>query len=113
MGEPTSAEMATMSYMQRVGTDTGSDGSSSILSHSFKKKTATPHLRILYFDNLRVIGWQVVSLGSEGRRQVVPGAFGGIRLHLPARQRPLPGHDRGRMPRREPRQPPSQNLFAP
>merc|ERR1719353_595346 len=54
--EPTSAEMATMSYMQRVGTDTGSDGSSSILSHSFKKKTATPHLRILYFDNLRVIG---------------------------------------------------------
>merc|ERR1719506_2193974 len=54
--EPTPAEMATISYMQRVGTDTGSDGSSSILSHSFKKKTSTPHLRILYFDNLRVIG---------------------------------------------------------
>merc|ERR1712032_44747 len=56
MGEPTPAEMATISYMQRVGTDTGSDGSSNILSHSFKKKTSTPHLRILYFDNLRVIG---------------------------------------------------------
>ena len=54
--EPTPAEQATMSYMQRVGTDTGSDGSSNILSHSFTKKTATPHLRILYFDNLRVIG---------------------------------------------------------
>merc|ERR1719261_2354120 len=54
--EPTPAEMATISYMQRVGTDTGSDGSSNILSHSFKKKTSTPHLRILYFDNLRVIG---------------------------------------------------------
>merc|ERR1712032_1462250 len=77
MGEPTSAEMATMSYMQRVGTDTGSDGSSSILSHSFKKKTATPHLRILYFDNLRVIGhgkwcrWQAqtADLHYEGQRQ--------------------------------------------
>merc|ERR1719238_2143725 len=42
--EPTSAEMATISYMQRVGTDTGSDGSSSILNHNFKKKTSTAPL---------------------------------------------------------------------
>merc|ERR1712159_121540 len=53
--EPTPAEQATMSYMQRVGTDNGSDGGI-ILRHSFKKKTSTAHLRILYFDNLRVIG---------------------------------------------------------
>merc|ERR1711977_594778 len=37
--EPTSAEMATMSYMQRVGTDTGSDGSSNILSHVLRVLT--------------------------------------------------------------------------
>ena len=54
--EPTAAEQATMSYMQRVGTDNGSDQSSNILSHSFTKKSSSPHTRILYFDNLRVIG---------------------------------------------------------
>jgi len=54
--EPTPAEQATISYMQRVNTDTSSDGSSNILTHTFKKKTSTSHLRILYFDNLRVVG---------------------------------------------------------
>merc|ERR1712151_719256 len=54
--EPTPAEMATISYMQRVGTDNGSDQSSNILSHSCTKRSSSPHTRILYFDNLRVIG---------------------------------------------------------
>jgi hypothetical protein len=54
--EPTPAEQSMVSYMQRINTDNGSDGTSSVLSMSFTKKSATSNLRILYYDNLRVIG---------------------------------------------------------
>lgn len=54
--EPTAAEQATMSYLQRVGTDNGSDASSNVLSLKFTKKKGNTHTRILYFDNLRVYG---------------------------------------------------------
>ena len=43
-------------YMQKVGTNTDSDSTSSVLSHSFTKKSASSSVRILYYDNLRVIG---------------------------------------------------------
>jgi len=54
--EPTAAEQATMSYLQRVGTDNGSDQSSNVLSLGFTKKRGNTHTRILYYDNLRVYG---------------------------------------------------------
>merc|ERR1711934_514288 len=54
--EPTAAEQATMSYLQRVGTDNGSDQSSNVLSLQFTKKKGNTHTRILYYDNLRVYG---------------------------------------------------------
>ena len=43
-------------YMQKVGTDNGSDSHSSVLSHSFTKKSTKSSVRILYYDNLRVVG---------------------------------------------------------
>ena len=45
-----------MTYMQRINTDNGSDGTSSVLSTSFIKKSSSSSVRILYYDNLRVIG---------------------------------------------------------
>lgn len=54
--EPTPKEQAAISYMQKVGTDNGADQTSSVLTHSFTKKSADSKLRILYYDNLRVVG---------------------------------------------------------
>jgi len=54
--EPTPAEQAMFTYMQKVGTDNGSDSHNSIVSTSFTKKSASSSARILFYDNLRVIG---------------------------------------------------------
>jgi len=66
--EPTPEEMKLISYQQKTRTDQGSDYSDSVLSFKFKKQK--PHrnwiMRILYYDNLRVIGsdkwcrWEVM-----------------------------------------------------
>ena len=47
-----------ITYMQKVGTDSSSDGTSSVLSTSFTKKSSSSSssVRILYYDNLRVVG---------------------------------------------------------
>merc|ERR1712146_68207 len=72
--EPTAAEQATITYLQRVGTDNGSDGSGNVLSMAFTKKTSSPYTRILYFDNLRVVGsnrwcrWEARVDASRARR---------------------------------------------
>ena len=54
--EPTPQEQSMMTYMQKVGTDNGSDQSKSVLASSFTKKSSSSSVRILYYDNLRVIG---------------------------------------------------------
>ena len=54
--EPTPAEQSMITYMQHVGTDNASDGTSSVLTTSFTKKSSASSVRILYYDNLRVIG---------------------------------------------------------
>lgn len=53
--EPTPKEQAMITYMQRVNTANGSDSSNSVLATSFVKKSAASNVRILYYDNLRVI----------------------------------------------------------
>merc|ERR1711988_1062330 len=67
--EPTPQEQALTSYQQKIRTDQGSDYSDSVLSFSFKKKKPKENwvMRILYYDNLRVIGrlaWTTRALGS-------------------------------------------------
>merc|ERR1712146_709219 len=96
--EPTAAEQATITYLQRVGTDNGSDGSGNVLSMAFTNKTSSPYTRILYFDNLRVVGsnrWCRWEARVDGKSCAAPLAG---RVHQGWRQRPLPVHDRGRMP---------------
>ena len=69
--EPTPAEQSMVTYMQRINTDNGSDGTSSVLSTSFTKKSSSSSVRILYYDNLRVIGhgkwcrWEVKVNGKS------------------------------------------------
>jgi len=66
--EPTPEEMKLISYQQKVRTDQGSDYSDSVLSFKFKKHKPNKNwiMRILYYDNLRVVGsgkwcrWEVM-----------------------------------------------------
>jgi len=53
--EPTKHEQAMISYSQRMNTDNGHDGGN-VLTFNFKKKSQTSTMRLLYYDNLRVIG---------------------------------------------------------
>merc|ERR1719409_2668790 len=70
--EPTPQEQALISYQQKTRTDQGSDYSDSVLSFKFKKKKPKENwvMRILYYDNLRVIGsgkwcrWEVTVEGG-------------------------------------------------
>merc|ERR1712210_444813 len=78
--------------MQRINTDNGSDGTSSVLSMSFTKKSATSNLRILYYDNLRVIGhgkWCRWEVKVDGKSCAAPLAgsvytYKGDNDHYPA-----------------------------
>ena len=54
--EPTPAEQSMVTYMQKVSTDNGADSTSSVLSTSFTKQSSSSSVRILYYDNLRVVG---------------------------------------------------------
>ena len=54
--EPLPQEQSMITYMQKVGTDSSSDSTSSVLSTSFTKKSSSSSVRILYYDNLRVVG---------------------------------------------------------
>jgi hypothetical protein len=54
--EPTPQEMKLITYSQKLGTDNGADSSASVNSMSFKKLSAKSTIRIVYYDNLRVIG---------------------------------------------------------
>ena len=69
--EPTPQEQSMMTYMQKVGTDNGSDQSKSVLASSFTKKSSSSSVRILHYDNLRVIGngkwcrWEVTVDGKS------------------------------------------------
>merc|ERR1719174_3222510 len=73
--EPTPAEQSMVTYMQRINTDNGSDGTSSVLATSFTKKSSSSSVRILYYDNLRVIGhgkWCRWEVKVNGRSCPVP-----------------------------------------
>ena len=73
--EPTPQEQSMMTYMQKVGTDNGSDSSSSVLAHSFTKVSGATNLRILYYDNLRVKGadqWCRWEVKVDGKSCTVP-----------------------------------------
>jgi hypothetical protein len=73
--EPTKAEQSKITYMQRVNTDKSSDYSNNLLSMSFVKKTQKSVMRILYYDNLRVIGsgkWCRWEVKVDGRSCKVP-----------------------------------------
>ena len=53
--EPTKNEQAMISYSQAMNTDNGADDGN-VRSFSFNKQSDTSVLRLLYYDNLRVIG---------------------------------------------------------
>ena len=54
--EPTPQEQAMITYVQNVSTDTKDNKSSSVLSHTFAKNSSSSSIRILYHDNLGVVG---------------------------------------------------------
>lgn len=73
--EPTPDEQSMISYIQRMNTDTGVDETSSLLSTTFTKKTERSSLRLLYYDNLRVIGhgdWCRWEIKIDGQACPVP-----------------------------------------
>jgi len=73
--EPTPAEQSMITYTQRVGTDSASDGTSSVLTTSFTKKSSSSSVRILYYDNLRVIGsgrWCRWEMKVDGKSCAAP-----------------------------------------
>jgi len=54
--EPTQQEQAMVTYQQKVGTDDNSDSTTRpVATATFNKQSSSSGLRILYFDNLRVI----------------------------------------------------------
>ena len=54
--EPTPKEQAMMTYVQKFNTNSGTGASNSALSSSFTKMLSSTSVRILYYDNLRVVG---------------------------------------------------------
>jgi len=74
--EPTPQEQSMITYMQRVGTDNGSDSSNNILATSFTKKSGAvgSTVRILYYDNLRVYrgGWCRWEVRVDGKSCPAP-----------------------------------------
>jgi hypothetical protein len=54
--EPTKAEQKMIYYFQKTGTQSGSDGTNSVLNFKFTKQSTKSLMRIVYYDNLRVIG---------------------------------------------------------
>ena len=56
--EPTPQEQSMITYMQKVVTSSAAEVSNSLHSHSFTKQLSSSSVRILYFDNFRVIGNQ-------------------------------------------------------
>jgi len=72
--EPTAQEQSMITYMQRVGTDNGSDSSNNLLATSFVKKSSSSNVRILYYDNLRVYrgGWCRWEVRVDGKSCPAP-----------------------------------------
>ena len=54
--EPTTQEQSMITYMQKVVTSSAAEVSNSLHSHSFTKQLSSSSVRILYYDNLRVMG---------------------------------------------------------
>ena len=55
-GEPLADIQKRISYFQKTGTDSAAETSGSLLTFPFNKQSASAPLRILYFDNFRIIG---------------------------------------------------------
>ena len=73
--EPTAAEQSKITYAQAVNTDKCDDYSNNLLGMSFTKKSEKSIMRILYYDNLRVIGsgkWCRWEVKVDGRSCKVP-----------------------------------------
>ena len=73
--EPTELEQSMITYFQKTSTDNSADNSHSVLSMTFTKKSSTSVARILYYDNLRVIGsgkWCRWEVKVDGRSCKVP-----------------------------------------
>ena len=73
--EPTKQEQSLITYFQKTGTDKGEDTSDNIVGMKFIKQSPRSILRILYYDNLRVIGsgkWCRWEVKVDGRSCKVP-----------------------------------------
>ena len=73
--EPTPAEQKKITYSQVVNSDNGSDQTTSVRDMSFVKLSTKSSMRILYYDNLRVIGsgrWCRWEVKVDGKSCPVP-----------------------------------------